>query len=436
MRERQEHQAEESGEIEKPRDRGFNPWRMPRTEKAWAVIKDILNQVQNYELHFNLRRRRRKQADQRVFEATVAAIASDLMYHHILGHGEGVFITRSNQILGRKSRYRPIAYGKSLPAILDRMTAPEMAFVGLSLGHEGHFGPARRTTIRAGEKLINRIVGFGLGLEDFTVSPDQEVIQLKRAKEGFWDDGDLQEYEDTSEIVQLREQVRAINAWLDEAEINFDEALWPDGKPVDTLDRRLRRVFTQGKFDHGGRLFGGFWQALSKKQRLEALSIDGEDVVELDYGQMNPRIVYGLNKAHPPEGDAYAIPGYEAHREGVKKIMNAMLFATKRLTRMPRGVRKAFQQRHRVEDVMTAIEQAHPAITGSFFTGTGHQAQFIESQVLLDVLLSFRASGIHALPIHDSVIVGRGNKNKAREVMLSSFLKVVGVPGIVEEVER
>ncbi len=435
VQERQEHQVEESEEIEKLLDRGFNPWRMPRAEKAWTVIKDVLNQLQNFERYYSLRRRRRKQADQQIFEDTVAAVASDLMYHHILGHGEGVFITRSNQILGRRSRYRPSAYGKTLPDILDRMTAPEMAFVELAIGHEGHFGPAKRTTIRAGEKLISRIVTFGLRLKDFIVSPDQEVIQLKRAKGGFWDEGDLQEYDDTSEIVQFREQVRAINDWLDEAEIDFDEALWPGGKPVDTLDRRLRRVFTLGRFDHGGRLFGGFWQALSKRQRLEGLSIDGEDVVELDYGQMNPRIVYGLNKAQPPAGDAYSVPGYEAHREGVKKVMNAMLFATKRLTRMPRGVRKTFEGRQRVEDVMTAIEQAHPAITSSFFTGLGHRAQFIESQVLVDVLLSLRASGIHALPIHDSVIVGRSNKDKAREVMLSSFFKVTGVPGVVEEVK-
>jgi len=64
----------------------------------------------------------------------------------------------------------------------------------------------------------------------------------------------------------------------------------------------------------------------------------------------------------------------------------------------------------------------------------GHEAQFIESQVLVEVLLSLRDLGVHALPIHDSVVVGRSNKTRAKEVMLSCFLKVVGVQGLVDEV--
>jgi len=157
-------------------------------------------------------------------------------------------------------------------------------------------------------------------------------------------------------------------------------------------------------------------------------------VVELDYGQMNPRILYGLCGAQPPEDDAYAIPGYQRFRPGVKKVMNSMIFATKRLTRMPKGVRKEFEDQHRVEQVMQAIEAAHPAIKDCFFRGMGHEAQFIESQVLVEVLLSLRDLGVHALPIHDSVVVGRSNKTRAKEVMLSCFLKVVGVQGLVDEV--
>ena len=38
-------------------------------------------------------------------------------------------------MLGRKSRYRPLAYGKSLPDILDRLASPEMEFVTQHLGY-------------------------------------------------------------------------------------------------------------------------------------------------------------------------------------------------------------------------------------------------------------------------------------------------------------
>lgn len=429
-----EDHVEETEQEEQLRDRHFNPWRIPKTEKSKAVIRDVIQQLQAYEEYHQLRQRRRKQADQQTFEATVSAIVSDLAYHHLMEHEAGAYITRSNRYLGRKSRYSPIVFTKTLPTILDSLKAPEMAFAEMALGHKGYFGPAKETTIWPGPRLIRRVVEQGLQPEDFGLDHAQEVIQLKRVKQGGWDAGGLEEYEDTPETILYREQVQAINAWLELADIEFDESCWPDDRPVDTLDRRLRRVFTQSRFDSGGRLYGGFWQHLSKETRLKGLSINREQVVELDYGQMNPRILYGLCGAQPPEGDAYAIPSYQRFRPGVKKVMNSMIFATKRLTRMPKGVRKEFEEQHRVEQVMQAIEAAHPAIKDCFFRGMGHEAQFIESQVMVDVLLNLRELGVHALPVHDSVIVGRSHKDRTKEVMLSSFLKVVGVQGLVDEV--
>lgn len=427
-------QAEAEEQEERLRDSHFNPWRMPRTEKSRAVVAEVLQQLQAYEVHHQLRQRRRRQADQETFEATVSAIVSNLAYHHLMEREAGVYITRSNRYLGRKSRYRPAAYGKALPDILDRLESSELAFVELFLGHKGYFGPAKETTIRAGGRLLALAQEHDLQPEDFGLDHTQEVIQLKRIKQGGWDDGGLEEYEDCPETIVYRERVQAINSWLESAEIEFDEYYWPGGRPVDTLDRRLRRVFTQGRFDSGGRLYGGFWQHLKKETRLKGLSINREEVVELDYGQMNPRILYGLCGAQPPDCDAYAIPGYQRFRPGVKKVMNSMIFATKRLTRMPKGVRKEFEEQHRVEQVMQAIEAAHPAIKDSFFKGMGHEAQFIESQVMVEVLLSLRELGIHALPIHDSVLVAKSNKDKIKKIMLSCFFTVVGVQGLVDEV--
>lgn len=429
-------QAEAEEQEERLRDRHFNPWRMPRTERARAVVGEVLQQLQAYEVQQQLRQRRRRQADQETFEATVSAIVSDLAYHHLMEREAGVYITRSHRYLGRRSRYRPAAYGKTLPDILDRLGSQELVFLEMELGTDCPFGPPLETSIRAGRRLLALVQEHGLQPEDFGQDHAQEVIQLKRSKLGGWDKGDFAEYADIPKTIRYREQVQAINAWLELAEIEFDESCWPDDKPVDTLDRRLRRVFTQDRFDSGGRLYGGFWQHLKKKARLKGLFINREEVVELDYGQMNPRILYGLCGALPPESDAYAIPGYQRFRPGVKKVMNSMLFATKRLTRMPKGVRKEFEEQHRVEQVMQAIEAAHPAIKDSFFKGMGHEAQFIESQVMVDVLLALREQEIHALPIHDSVIVGKKNKDKAREIMLSCFLKVIGVPGLVEVVEQ
>ena len=409
---------------------------MARTERSKAVVAEVLQQLQAYEVRNQLRQRRRRKADQEVFEATVLAIVSDLAYHHLMNREAGVYITRSHRYLGRKSRYRPAAYGKTLPDILDRLGSQELAFLGMELGTDCPFGPPLETSIRAGRRLLALAQEQGLQPEDFGLDHGQEVIQLKRVKKGGWDKGDFAEYADTPETIRYREQMQAINGWLESAEIEFDEYYWPGGKPVDTLDRRLRRVFTQGRFDCGGRLFGGFWQPLGKEARRKGLMINGEYVAELDYGQMNPRILYGLCGAEPPEGDAYSVPGIKHSRSGVKKVLNAMLFHDKRLVRMPKGVRKLFEERYSVEEVMRAIEAAHPAIKSCFFTGIGHEAQFTESQVMVEVLLSLRDLGVHALPVHDSVIVGRSHKTRTKEIMLSCFHKVVGVQGVVEVKEQ
>lgn len=423
------------GDEAPPRDRPFNPYRLPRNDRVKVVVADVLNQVQNYEKHFGLRKRKRKPADQGTFEATVSAIVCDLMHHQLTGSAGGVAITRSNTILGRRSRYRPVAYGKALPAILDRLTTPEMAFVEQDVGYEGIFGPSRQTTIRPGKRLLTRIEDHRIGIDDLGMSDHQEVIILKRTKEDYWDEGGLKEYDDTRTIRHYREQVQTINAYLEGADIAFDESVVEDGRLVDETDRRLRRIFTQDSFESGGRLFGGFWQNIGKTARREGVIIDGEAVATLDYSQMNPRILYGLAEATPPEEDVYLLPGLEDYRSGVKKVMNAMLFATKPITRMPKGVRKEFSEMVSVRKVMDKVIEAHPALGDHFFTGIGHRMQFIESQIMVDLLLDFRDKGIVALPVHDAVIVPGCSISEVKERMLSIFQEHTGAEGLVREEE-
>jgi hypothetical protein len=251
-------------------------------------------------------------------------------------------------------------------------------------------------------------------------------------KADYWDDGGLEEYEDTPATHGYRAEIKILNDWVAESDIALDEAVLDHHKIIDPNERRLRRIFTRGRFDSGGRLFGGFWQDLTKNQRREGLIIDGEQAVELDYGQMTPRILYGLTRSIPPPHDLYAIPGFEFHRRGVKKVMNAMLFANKRLFRMPQGVRLEFSLEHRMDEVMRAIEAIHPALKDYFFTGIGHHAQFRESEILVDVLLELKQSNIVGLPIHDAVMVPASRRGEVRDIMLSVFHHHTGIHGVVE----
>jgi hypothetical protein len=108
----------------------------------------------------------------------------------------------------------------------------------------------------------------------------------------------------------------------------------------------FRRIFATGGpngFDSHGRLYGGHiggWhQGLSKEKR-HLICINGEPVADLDYSSMHPRLAYAEAGAEPPQGDLYAIPGLEAHRDGVKAAMSAMISRKGDLKRLPSEIRK------------------------------------------------------------------------------------------------
>lgn len=423
-----QHDEDSIPQEQPTEDRPFNPFRAAKTAKAQAIVADVLRQLQNYERHRGLRQRQRKATDQQTFETTVAALVCDLLHRFITKPTGWVSVSLSNQDLGRASRYRAAAMSKTLPTIIKRLAEPELAFVEMEIGHQGYFGPARRTVIKAGPRLLTRLHDHGIDLNDLTQSMGQEVIILKDGKADYWDEGGLVEYADTDQTQQYRDEVQAINAWLAQADIQFD-----GDAAVDDSDRLLRRYFSRGSFQSGGRLFGGFWQTLPKWQRHKGLLIDGEEVVTLDYGQMAPRILCGLAGVPAPTTDSYLLAGLEAHRKGVKKVMNALLFADKPLTRFPANTKKLFPSRMSFAQVVEGIRQAHAPINHLFGTGIGHQVQFVESEILVDVLLALKAEGITGLPVHDAVIVARSSISQVTRIMLEVFKTHTGVEGMVSE---
>ena len=221
-----------------------------------------------------------------------------------------------------------------------------------------------------------------------------------------------------------------INQWIKVAELNY---LMPINSEtdLDLSERRLRRYFTRGSFESGGRLFGGFWQELKKEQRKNII-IDNEEAVSLDYSQMAPRILYGLCGTRPTTEDCYRIPGYERYRSGIKKVFNAMTFADKQMTRFPKGVKQMFKEDISFQEVSDAIRRYHSGIAHMFYVGIGHYLQYQESQILIKVLLGLKDLGILALPIHDAVVVGRAWVDMSKELMEQVFLDMTNVESWVQ----
>lgn len=403
-------------------DPWFNPHLFPASKRAHAVVVPVVRAVESYR-----RTRKLKSRDRQTLHRVLVPLVANLIHHHLTGSpGKGFPVPRSHRdkVLGGKgNRYQPLSFPRSFPKTLDALV--DLGFVKQA---KGDALKRKRTTIKAGPKLITLVREHQVSLEDLSNSGHHEVIILKGPKRGRVR-GDRQDYRDTQTTQRFREELHAINDWLARADIAFDLATYPH--PVDVQARQLRRHFTNA-FDKGGRLFGGFWENLKRDVRLRGIRIDGEAVVGLDYSQVNPLLAYFVAGAEPPRGDAYTLPGLKAKRDGVKKVFNAMLFKHP-LEKLPKGSRKLFPRRIRCKDVTEAIFSHHPKLKGVLSsTEIGHHLQFLESKIMMGVLLKCLKRDIIALPVFDSVIVKSSVERTVEKIMRQEFKAVTGLNVLVK----
>lgn len=418
------------------RDRSFNPWRVALTDKANDIIGEAVRMVEHYEAYKKLRSRKRKANDQETFTRTIEAVLCDLMHHRLFKRDHGIHVSRSNRKLG-KSRYRNPVYSKAFPGILGCLSSVELGWINQTIGASGKPSRARKASkaqsaIYPGPRLIDRMDALGIALGDLGIIDLSDPIELRYSKDDRRKHGTRMEYDDTELTRTYRHQMDQINSWLGKADlfVNLPSYATPKHDPA---QRKLKRYFTQGdlSFASGGRLYGGFWQTMSKADRFETLLIDDEDCVELDYGQMGLRIAYGSVGIDPGPDDLYNLPGLEVDRDGVKKVINAMLAADKRLTQMPQGTRKHFPKTLKFVAIRDAIEERHRDIQHLFYVGHVHAIMFAESQLMVHLLLRLKDAGITALPIHDALLVADSRKMDAKAIMLETFRDRVGIPGSV-----
>ena len=414
--------------------RAFNPFLCARTDKLMALITEVQVQMSGYEFFHQTRKRARRPADQTTYDRTVEAILCDLCAVELGPDNDSIHLPLSNKVLRSKSRYKGTALGKTLPDILEVMSAPEMDFVVLEKGHSTFkiiddelnvaFAGGRQTILKAGPKLLSRIERFGIKRADVGHAPEEEVLVLRAPKRHSNSIAKYQEYEDDETTLTLRQQMTGINEWLDTADITCSHP------QVDPTHRRLRRIFNNSDFTQGGRLYGGFWQAMSSDERQEHILIEDAWCVELDYGQMSLAILYGLTGAKPPEGDLYALSAEGIptdYRKGIETVIQALINSSKVPRRMPKGVRKLIPSTINLRDILRAVEKKHPAIYPQMTSGIGMQLFRKESDILVDVLETLRSKGIVALPVHDAVVVRDDNADQAEAVMKQVFREHTGI---------
>ena len=163
--------------------------------------------------------------DRQILHNVLIPLVANLMHHYLIGSpGQGIPVPRSNKALGGKgNRYQPFSFPRSFPKMLDALCA--LGFAEVTIGeYSGIPGKSKRTTVKAGPKLIELIKQHRVILKDLSDSDEEEVIILKRFKRGYWDGGARIDYRDTPTTKRFRSELRAINAWLAKADIRFNAA--------------------------------------------------------------------------------------------------------------------------------------------------------------------------------------------------------------------
>jgi hypothetical protein len=395
------------------RDRFFNPLRQAKTASAKALIADVMNQLQNYESHFGLRKRTRKKRDLEIFNRQIEAIICEAVHRHLTGADKRIAISLSNRHLGRKDSESKIL-NNTLSQNIKNLASPEMAFIELQAGNQK---TAEVTSFWAGKRLITRINERKLTYLDLTLEKTKNVIELREKKAHGQAKGKLIKYPETELTTQYRDEMEQINAFLRDADICYQGK-----KDIDDSRVELKRIFNNSSFEQGARLYGGFWISM-KSIDLRDITIDDEWVIALDYGQMAIRLAYSLAKAPIHFKDAYILDRKtDSAREVIKKLMNIMLNApTTKAWAAPKRLSAMQKDSDFQRNLILEIKEFHKPIAHLFGGQYGMKFMFLESEILIDVLLELNNKGIVALPIHDCILVKESAQKTAKEVMLRVF---------------
>ena len=399
---------------------------MDQITQLASLIASEISSIEN--------RERKRFADaQKHFEHAIECLLKDLWTGTAIHSEYEVGIHRRSNWYSETPQYRdPNLTFKQAIAAYDGMTSLDLIRVSKDAHFDPDTGKGELTKVIATDKLLQIMEGLeGNPFKEVKPDLDAECILLRDRVNG---QRVLVPYENNKTTNEMRDRLRTINRcfarhWPDLRITNDDytalqERLRLDeGKsPVDLSKRILTRIFSNGRFDHGGRFYRAWWHNLPKECR-KYITIDGKRTCEHDYSQLNPHMVYFLRDKKMGDEDAYGRVFDGEYRDIVKEAFNAMIQASTDLTHKPRKLDLS-EVNFDWLTLKQAILDAHKPIADVFFQGHGNHLQFIDSCIAENVMLNFiRAEDAPVLPVHDSFIMhyAYGELGELEEEMRRAF---------------
>lgn len=410
---------DDDGEIDHPlpRDLMFDPWLTlsgPLSESSGPILREVFSAL------FPQGRKPRADLVAGIAAIIPAIIANLLKLRRERPEGSRLVMQMEHR---KKSRYDRRGFRKLPEVVLALQEA------GYVLRREAVYKMAR-TTIEAGDRLKPLLAAPHVSLSHIGRAEGEETILLTarptvRRIAGRKQPKLLVDYEDTEESLRLRTEMEEINRFLSVHAIELE------GSPQPAF--RLHRIFTLRdpgdpvRFSLHGRLYGGFWMALKASER-HRLRIDGQEIADLDFTSMFPRLAYGHVGKEPPSGDLYAVPGLEACRDGAKAALSALLSYGSEMRSLPPRLKSQLPDGWTASRVRQAFAARHPDLAPLFGRDFGLDLMFAESRILLATLCRLMDRDIPALPMHDGIMVPRSGSGQAASAMRETSREIVGFP--------
>jgi hypothetical protein len=429
-----------AGASAEPRrhDTPWSPYRRFRP-RLRGLLEEALADLEALEVRLGNRKRARNARDAETFALAVEALLADAAHVYLArGHAARLHLSVRNSYLMGSPRYRPKAVGKGLKHALSLLAHPE---VGPWLIHHRPTSPGEQTMIAPGSRLCDRLSALCASADDLhSVFEGEEVVVLRaeRAEASYFSPedtrGQLQDYDESDETHRLRAEVREINTRLQSLKVDVVDG--PTVRRLDMASVFMRRVFTRGGFDTGGRLWSATgnaeWYSMPgpnakgvppEKKRLALLRIEGEEVASVDIKSASLAILYAMCGQPLPEGDLYLPPGYHRDfRDTFKLAGVCTLFRKRKSRRWPKDAKDT--PKLPAAGAFREFERLNWRVAGHLWQGKGHAIQRVESDILVRALLM--APDLPALPLHDALIVPASRAEEAARTLEAAFSETTG----------
>jgi hypothetical protein len=347
------------------------------------------------------------------FEAARSMLLAEVLL--AAENGQRVSYSRRKVFYSRAQRYRSRAYTYStVMAAVDELVAHGWL-------HEHRVKPNHRgwqSSIWATSSLLEAARASRAELAYHAGEP----IRLKDAA------GDLMDYTDTRQTIQLRRALERINDGLKQVRIDLPGAerrgrhlCFGDASILPLPGNGLYRIFGRGDFGCHGRAYG-WWQNIPRTARRDLL-IDEEPTAEADFAAFHATMLY-CQLGVKFDGDPYDVEGFE--RGHVKKGFNIALNAQNRRSAVYSLSDKVGITVQEAARLLDAVEHRHKPIGDAFFSDAGVRLMRADSDVILAAVAAANAHGFGVLPIHDALVAPARYIDVAAEKMVEAFEKTVG----------